>query len=437
MSRDARGDESPRRYPTAAHKGEGLRPRDRASVPHDSPVSYRLREYADGSPLAVAVVDGDTHALRYANPAFQRMCGAGGERVLGRTLADAAPHPGADRVAVMLRQVHETGESESDVEIEPEGTEAESVVLSVTAWAAPDRLAGRRSGPGDVVLQVRDVTAAVRERRDAAVLADELREINARLLLATFREEELKEQAQAANAAKSAFLATMSHELRTPLTAIIGYEYLLARGHTGPVNEQQREQLACIHRSANHLLALIDEVLTFAHLEANREPVHRQAVNLAELLEESATLVAPLAAAKGLTYTVRPPEHPLTLETDPLKVRQILVNLLGNAVKFTASGSIELIATEDRHTVVVSVRDTGIGIPREHLDHVFTPFWQVNQTATRSAGGTGLGLSVARRLARLLGGDVMVASVLGRGSTFTLWLPRDSPQEADPAPDAT
>jgi PAS domain S-box-containing protein len=431
VSTNADGDEFPRLYRAAERPSDERRLRDRMTVAHASPiVIHDARAYLDTSPVAVAVLDGDTHAVRYANPAFHRVCGAGGERMLGPNVADAAPRSGAERVAALLRQVHETGEPQHDIEIEQEGRAGESIVVSITVWAAPDRA-------GDLVLQVRDVTAEVRERRDRAALADELREINERLLLGSLREEDLKEQAQAANEAKSAFLATMSHELRTPLAAIIGYEELLADGITGPVTDEQREQLARIKGSAAHLLALIDEVLTFARVDAKCELVQRQPTSVAALVDATATLVMPLAVAKGLAFAVRMPEPPLTLDTDPLKVRQILVNLLGNAVKFTPRGAVELTVRADDGAVSFDVRDTGIGIVPEHVEHIFDPFWQVAQTTTRTAGGAGLGLSVARRLARLLGGDVTVASVVGRGSTFTLWLPREVPQAAGTGPEAT
>jgi signal transduction histidine kinase len=236
----------------------------------------------------------------------------------------------------------------------------------------------------------------------------------------------LFQAAAAANRTKSEFLASMSHELRTPLNAILGYAQLLADGITGPVNALQREQLIRVRASATHLLGLIDEVLSYSRMEAGREQISLQDVEAAVMLDESSSLVRPMVAAKRLSLVVEPVdgEEPLRLQTDVLKLRQILVNLLTNAVKFTDAGSIALGARAEGDDVLFVVRDTGLGIAPANQEAVFEPFWQVEQTASRRVGGTGLGLSVSRRLARLLGGDITLESIAGQGSTFVLRLPR-------------
>jgi PAS domain S-box-containing protein len=238
---------------------------------------------------------------------------------------------------------------------------------------------------------------------------------------------ELFQAAASANRAKSEFLASMSHELRTPLNAILGYTSLLADGITGPVIPAQQEQLLRIRASATHLLGLIDEVLSFSRLEAGREQLSMHDVDVRAVFEEAASLVRPMAAAKKLPLVIELPadaDGELHLETDVLKLRQILVNLLTNAVKFTDHGAVSLSAAADGDDVVFRVRDSGIGIPLAHLERVFEPFWQVEQAASRRVGGTGLGLSVTRRLTRLLGGEVTVESTPSQGSTFTIRLPR-------------
>jgi signal transduction histidine kinase/CHASE3 domain sensor protein len=227
--------------------------------------------------------------------------------------------------------------------------------------------------------------------------------------------------ALAASDSKSAFLATMSHELRTPLNAIIGYQSLLAEGIDGRLNEPQLAQLKRIRASADHLLGLIDEVLTFSRVDAGKEMVRREEVQLAPIVKEALTMVTPLAEAKGLKL------HDETVDaallTDGGKVRQILLNLLSNAIKFSDDGEIVVRSRLDHDSVAISISDPGIGISPENIARIFDPFWQVEQRSTRRVGGTGLGLSVSRSLARLLGGDVSVESKPDRGSTFTLTIP--------------
>lgn len=243
----------------------------------------------------------------------------------------------------------------------------------------------------------------------------------ARLLV---REQAARRDAESANRSKGDFLAVMSHELRTPLSAIIGYQELLADGITGPVTDAQQQQLGRIKVSARHLLQLIDEILTYSRAEAGKEEVRNEVATVNSILDEAAALIEPLAAEKTVAFSLERLETPLAVHTDPHKVRQILVNLLSNAVKFTdAGGSVWLAARAADREIELSIGDTGIGIPPEYLDRIFDPFWQVEQKATRRAGGTGLGLSVSRRLARLMGGDITVTSAVGRGSVFVVKIP--------------
>ena len=207
--------------------------------------------------------------------------------------------------------------------------------------------------------------------------------------------------ALAASNAKSAFLATMSHELRTPLNAIIGYQSLLDEGIPGKLNEAQRAQLSRIRVSADHLPALIEEVLTFSRLDAGKEVVEEDEVDLRSVISSALLMVTPLAEAKGLTLSDETTDARLV--TDPGKVRQILLNLLSNAIKFTDEGEISVHSRRDGGSLTLSVVDPGIGIAAKNLESVFDPFWQVEQRSTRRVGGSGLGLSVSRNLARLLG----------------------------------
>lgn len=244
--------------------------------------------------------------------------------------------------------------------------------------------------------------------------------------------EKARELAESANTAKSNFLAVMSHELRTPLSAIIGYEELLADGITGPVNDAQKHQLGRVKASAQHLLHLIDQILSYSRVDAGREVVSAEDVDANEIAHDAATLVEPLARERSLPLEVVGTGYPLPMSTDTGKVRQILVNLLSNAVKFTPAGRVTLIVQHDGPVVRYVVRDTGIGIAAEHSDQIFDAFWQVEQPSTRRVGGTGLGLSVTRRLARLLGGEVTMSSTVGEGSAFTVSLPLEVRGGPDP-----
>ncbi len=260
------------------------------------------------------------------------------------------------------------------------------------------------------------------ERRYGPVERTRLESLAGRAALAVDNAR-LYEEAVVADRAKANFLAVMSHELRTPLTAIMGYADILTAGISGPVTEKQQGQLRRILLSARHLLHLIDEVLAFARTEAGREQIAPEDVDLGVLLDEIDSLMRPIAEEKRLRFVVHGPQSDGLIRTDPGKVRQILLNLLYNAVKFTREGTVSLEASHAGDDIVFEVRDTGIGIRRNHLARIFEPFWQVEDPGTRHQEGTGLGLSVAARLARLLGGSISVVSEPGAGSTFTVRLP--------------
>jgi signal transduction histidine kinase/CHASE3 domain sensor protein len=262
---------------------------------------------------------------------------------------------------------------------------------------------GRRYGEADQVLALEVATRA-------AIAID-----NAQLY----------RSALAASEAKSAFLATISHELRTPLNAIIGYTSLLEEGIEGALSPAQLAHLGRIRGSATHLLELIDEVLTFSRVDAGKEVVRRDEVDLHDVIRQAVSMVTPAAAAKGIV--VRDESGGGQLVTDEGKLRQILLNLLSNAIKFSDAGEVIIESRDDGDSLSISIVDRGIGIPAQYLERIFDPFWQVEQRSTRRVGGTGLGLSVSRSLARLLGGDVAVESKTEEGSTFTVTLPKQAP----------
>jgi signal transduction histidine kinase len=225
-----------------------------------------------------------------------------------------------------------------------------------------------------------------------------------------------------ASRAKSSFLAVMSHELRTPLNAILGYADLILVGIPARVPDETRHQVERIRYSAAHLLELVDDLLSFARVEAGRDRVQVETVQLEAVVREAVAMIQPLAAGKGLKLGLSLPDS-VTMSTDRAKLIRILHNLLSNAAKFTAQGSVKVDVRTDGDHVIAKVIDTGIGIAPANQERIFDPFWQVEQSPTRQHGGTGIGLGVARQLARMLGGDLTVESEVGKGSTFTLRLP--------------
>ena len=233
----------------------------------------------------------------------------------------------------------------------------------------------------------------------------------------------LLEEAQAATHAKGAFLATISHELRTPLTALAGYGELLADEILGPLSAHQLDMVDRMRSVTHQLGVMVDELLTFSALEAGRETVRPSDVTLRDVVDGVLAVVEPLARQKNLAISVTVPERPITFYTDGDKVRQILVNLVGNAVKFTDTGHVDVVVTRQNGEARVDVRDTGIGIPESDVARLFQPFTQLDSGLTRRHGGTGLGLYNSSCLARLLGGRIDVESTHGVGSRFTLTVP--------------
>ncbi|HET7228779.1 MAG TPA: chemotaxis protein CheB [Longimicrobium sp.] len=238
-------------------------------------------------------------------------------------------------------------------------------------------------------------------------------------------EEALRETtiaAESANLAKGTFLATLSHEFRTPLNGMLGYADLLHLD--GPLNAAQTRKVERIKAGGWHLAAMIDEILAFALRDEGRDRVRAERLDARAIARAAGELVEPAAQAKGLAFAVDVPAREVAVETDGGKARQILINLCGNAVKYTERGEVRLGLREEGGHVVFEVRDTGIGIAPEHQARVFDRFWQVDSASTRSAGGMGIGLAAAREFSRLLGGEVEVESEPGRGSTFRVRLPR-------------
>lgn len=260
----------------------------------------------------------------------------------------------------------------------------------------------------------------VRSRRELKERHEEIQE-KSRLL------EEAVEEAESANRAKSMFLASMSHELRTPLNAIIGYSELLIEEAADEGETELTEDLQRIALSGKHLLGLINDVLDLAKIEAGRMELSTEEFRVADMVEEVAVTTRALVEANRNTFRVRQEGELGTMSADALKLRQVLLNLLSNAAKFTEEGEVTLAVArvpdgaDDR--MVFRVIDTGIGMTPEQVGRIFQPFVQAEAGTSVKYGGTGLGLALSRRFARMMGGELMVESEAGVGSTFTLTLP--------------
>ena len=365
----------------------------------------RLQHLFANAPAAIAVLSGPEHRYEIANEHYLKL--VGGRTVLGQPIREALPELEGQGIFELLDSVYRSGEpyvgNELGLMMDNAGTGALSEQFFSFVYQPIHDETGRVSG---IFVHAVDVTAHVQARRDL---------------------EKARAVAEQANRAKSDFLAAMSHELRTPLNAIAGHAQLLSLGVHGPVTNAQNEALGRIQRSEHHLLALINDVLNFAKLEAGRVEYAIDSVPLAPIVADVLSMIEPQLAAKSLRQEMDVSLQ-LVARADAEKVRQVLINLLSNAIKFTTpGGTVAVVAAlrkngDGRDYVDLSVVDTGVGIPSEKLDLIFDPFIQVHRRLTHTTEGTGLGLSISRDLARGMNGDLTVRSEVGRGSTFTLSL---------------
>lgn len=285
--------------------------------------------------------------------------------------------------------------------------------------------------------QMRDHADELESR--VAERTEEIRRSQERLLEANAALIVARDQADAANRAKSTFLANMSHEIRTPMTAVLGFLDILADAETTP--EDRELCIETIRTNAMHLLTLINDILDLSRVEAGELPIEHRPFHPRELIRDIVELLRPRAAAKGLTFETRVDSNvPSVAVTDDGRLRQILTNLIGNALKFTDRGGVEVAlrlqhATATHAQLQFQVIDSGIGIAPERLGEIFSPFAQADDSVTRRYGGTGLGLTISRQLARRLGGDVTAASQPGVGSTFEVVIPASVGAATVPSPD--
>jgi PAS domain S-box-containing protein len=358
----------------------------------------RLRRIFQQAPVAIATTRGPDHVLETVNAAYLPLLGAGhrAEELLGRPAREAVPEFEGQGFFELLDQVYSTGQpfigTEVPARVDRGGVGLDEVFYNFVYQPLMDA-AGRVEGLCAVAV---DVTALVRARQAA----------------------------EDANQAKSDFLASMSHELRTPLNAIGGYVELIQLGLRGPVTDTQQQDLERIQRSQRHLLSLVNDVLNFARLEAGAVRFQLEDLPVARALAEVDDYVAPQVRARGVRYSRDDCQPGLAVRADAEKLKQVLLNLLTNALKFTpAEGEIEVRCAADEGCAAIRVCDTGCGIAAEKLPFIFDPFVQAGRALHRPQEGVGLGLAISRDLARGMGGELMVESVEGQGSTFILTLP--------------
>jgi PAS domain S-box-containing protein len=350
-----------------------------------------LESILENSPTAIVALGLDA-TVRGWNPAAEKLFGYAREEALGRSIDDLVANTHELREeGERLNRLAAVGD---EIHLFTKRTRKDGTLVDVEVLVAPVVVAGEIQG---FFALYHDISELVRARQEA----------------------------DTANRAKSAFLATMSHEIRTPMNAVIGMSGLLLETE---LTREQREFAQVIGTSGDALLAIIDDILDFSKIEAGKLELESHPFELRACLESALDVVAPRAAEKGLDLAyLFGPEVPRAIVSDPTRLRQILINLLSNAVKFTEAGEVVVSLSsqpleEGRHRLHFSVRDTGVGIPPERMDRLFQSFSQVDASTTRRYGGTGLGLAISRRLAEMLGGTLWAESEPGQGSTFHVTL---------------
>ena len=306
------------------------------------------------------------------------------------------------------------------------------------AEIASNKIVNARGEPTAIVSVIHDLTHAQENERLARELGqlnegleDRIRQATAELEERNRRLEWQSRELEKASRLKSEFLANMSHELRTPINVILGYTSLMRERIYGVLTDQQDEALAKVYNTSQHLLELINDILDLSKIEAGKMPLHVEQVVLPEVIAELGETVEPMIRARNLEFRTHVDEDLPILDTDRTKLRQVLLNLISNAIKFTHEGYVALSVRHVGGIVRMTIEDTGVGIKPEDLEAIFEDFRQIDQSHTREYGGTGLGLSITRKLLTLLGGSIAVESTYGTGTRFVIELPYAAPAEGE------
>jgi PAS domain S-box-containing protein len=366
----------------------------------------RFRLVFEESPLGIVIFDSQFQIIQ-TNAAYRRMLGYSAQELLGRSVISITHPDDQPACARLVADLFTADQPAFRVEKRYTRRDNSLVWAAVTCALLPSRTPASPLG----LALIEDITEQKRVR-------DELSAANVK--------------AEAAMGAKMRFLAQVSHEIRSPMNGVLGMLELL---DASPLVPEQRDNVTAARQAATSLLGMLEEILDLTRLDQQRLPLHPRQYAPARLTNEICALYRVKAAAKNVELKVQiAPGVPEYHIADPARVRQILINLLDNALKFTTNGSVQITVEPDAGMLQFTVTDTGIGIPADSLDSVFETFSAISAQTSASVGGTGLGLSISRRLARLMGGDITVNSRVGDGSRFALTLPFDS--EAPPAPGA-
>ncbi|MGB4592696.1 MAG: ATP-binding protein [Coriobacteriia bacterium] len=384
----------------------------------------RLEQVLEVSPLPIVTLDQVGNVARW-NAAAEHVFGWSASEAIGGPLPFVPADVRSEFESYLGRLA--AGETLHGVELRRQRRDGGTVLFRLHSTALVDKN-GDFSGVMAVIEDVTERHAALDELRR---YRDHLEELVERR---TVELSDANEKLRRATGAKDSFLANMSHELRTPLNSIIGFSGVLLQNMAGPINDEQRKQLTMVNTAGTHLLELINDVLDVSRITAGRMRVEPTEVSLDEAIESVHDTLQPVMQGKGLTF-VRDGATGVVLTTDRRRLEQILLNLVSNAIKFTARGSIGVRVVTGDGSVRIDVSDTGMGIAPEHLETIFDEFVQVH-SLEGSREGTGLGLTISSQLVRLLGGDIQVVSQHGSGSTFTVTLPIQW-AGVDTAPDTT